>query len=76
MYIYNIFNTHFINYNLNNKIIGRYKSITQIQINRALAHIRFWFAIKLEIQISSVFIFLDASSNQLNSRKYVFNLLL
>lgn len=41
MYIYNIFNTHFINYNLNNKIIGRYKNTTQIQINKALTYIRF-----------------------------------
>lgn len=49
MYIYNIFNTHFINYNLNNKIIGRYKNTTQIQINKALTYIRFWFPIKLEI---------------------------
>lgn len=39
MYIYNIFNTHFINYNLNNKIIGRYKNTTQIQINKALTYI-------------------------------------
>lgn len=69
MYIYNIFNTHFINYKLKYKlkIIGRYKNTTQIRINRALAYIRFWFPIKLEIQISSIFIFLDASSNQLNS---------